>query len=206
MGRKKEVDYNLVNSYIDQGISRKEIAKIVGCSISTVSVVYRSDPSRGITRQKIDYIVVEKLLREGKTRRQIAKILGCSYEPICRFANSLTDLLSPGKLTKKQIIDLAEQGFHYKQIATKLNLNRGYVKRICYESKISFKLIAEEGFVTHILPENVPTSFKSDELILELREQGLTYKEIVKNFNISENTILRCLRRNGIAKPRKKKG
>ena len=202
MGRPKQFDKTAIRSLLESGYTRKQVSELIGCSVPTVDAV------KGVKarRPKVDYTKIEECLRSGMARNAVAKKLGYSLSTITKCAKSLGIDNRKNRNTKvSNIINLAKTGLNVNQIAVETNLSSSYIKLVCKQNKITFKLIAEDGWNSYILPENVLSSYKKDELILELREQGLTYKEIDHNFSICENTILRCLRRNGLSTPRKER-
>jgi transcriptional regulator with XRE-family HTH domain len=124
-----------------------------------------------------------KLINKGKTINQIEKILNTSRPTITKIAkdNNLTikrPTSSQVKLKRnKQIIDLINQNYTYKQIADKLNITKQRVYQIAKANDIS-------------IWSNIRTKHNQiyNDIITDINN-NTQYNDIKKKYNLERNNL-----------------
>lgn len=75
----KNIDRNKVLSLNKKGLSQAKIAKLVGCAVSTVCEILKSNNIHTFIEKKtLDVNKIKELREQGKTNPEIAEILGCN--------------------------------------------------------------------------------------------------------------------------------
>lgn len=124
-----------------------------------------------------------KLINKGKTINQIEKILNTSRPTITKIAkdNNLTikrPISSQAKTKRnKQIIDLINQNYTYKQIADKLNITKQRVYQIAKANDISIWC-------------NIRTKHSQiyNDIITDINN-NTQYNDIKKKYNLERNNL-----------------
>lgn len=185
-----------VIALLKKGALRTEIAKKYHVSRSTVFNFIRLYGIKAPIKQKCEnhekYII--KALQQGKSLEDIAQKLNCHPYTISRYIHKKGLKPSRTKVIKKSFLNnqkdliqkLYSQGLSYVEIGQKLNVSRASI----YQFIKRFNLNRSQRWTEY------RSTFKGhDKKLIQMRQRGMTLKEIGKIFGVQENTVSRRLKK-----------
>lgn len=167
---KKVIDRAQVLECIKQGMSNREVAQTVGCSIGWVSTLRRElnvEAKHG--RPRINRDRVAECISRGLTLKQTADEIGCSEIAVSKIKQEL-------KLSKRQPIfpfeeylALRQKKLTNLQLSKKLNISVSTIYK--YQSRLG-------------LTKN-PSHKSKYQLFDDMFSSGMTRQEIIESLKIS---------------------
>lgn len=187
---------NEVISLLKNGTLRTEIAKKYGVSRSTVFNFMYLYGIKVPVKQKCDdyreFILQE--VQNGKTLKSIAEKLNCHPYTISRYIRIKGLKFLHKKTVKKSFLNnqkdliqhLYQQGLSGDEIAQKLNVSKNSI----------YACIKRFNFTRPQKWAEYTSTFKGhDKELLQMRQGGMTLKQIGEIFGVKENTVGRRLKK-----------
>lgn len=185
-----------VISLLKEGTLRTEIAKKYNVSRSTVFNFIHLYGIKAPIKQKCDNQekFITKALQQGKTLEEIAQTLNCHPYTISRYIRKKGLKCSQKKVIKKSFLNnqkdlihrLYNQGLSYVEIGQKLNVSKASI----YQFIKRFNLNRPQRWAEY------RSTFKGHDIkLIQMRQRGMTLKEIGKIFGVQENTVSRRLKK-----------
>lgn len=194
---------NILEKYKDEvidllkdGTLRTEIAKKYNVSRSTVfNFMHLYGIKSPIIKvcDKNEQVILQNL-QEGKSLEEIAQELHCSSNTIYRFLHQKGLKASQREIVKKSFLNnqknliqkMYQQGLSGEEMAAKLNVSKASI----YSCIKRFNLTRPKKWAEY------RSTFKGhDKKLLQMRQRGMTLKQIGDIFGVQENTVSRRLKK-----------
>lgn len=185
-----------VIALLKKGTLRTEIAKKYHVSRSTVfNFMHLYGIKSPIIKvcDKNEQVILQNL-QEGKSVEEIAQELHCSSNMIYRFLHQKGLKASQRKIVKKSFLNnqknliqkMYQQGLSGEEMAAKLNVSKASI----YSCIKRFNLTRPKRWAEY------RSTFKGhDKKLLQMRQRGMTLKQIGDIFGVQENTVSRRLKK-----------
>lgn len=218
--RKKVVlDEEEIFNLRQQGMSKSKIAKMMRVSPNRIQRVCKNIyEKKGINESSynkkiddIDFEKVYKLRKKGIARKQIATKFNVSegtIAKVCKIIFEQKGEIEPKYITHKrnknideeEVFKLREQGWTIRDISEKYNVGTATMHKICK------KVYADKGKNRPKYNRGKNKKKLDKEIIFELREQKLSYREIAEELGetlqVIRNTCKKIYEEKGKEEPR----